>query len=140
MSCASEYAPQLRSRGYRITPQRVAILHVLRHSGEHLSPRDVYQKAKKDFPRLTEPTVYRTLEFLVRNGLARPAQAGNGRLRYQLATGDHHHIVCRGCGDEIEVEHSLLESLYRKMESTSGYKRIDSHVTFFGVCPECQQP
>ena len=104
MSCASEYAPQLRSRGYRITPQRMAILHVLRHSGEHLSPRDVYQKAKKDFPRLTEPTVYRTLEFLVRNGLARPAQAGNGRLRYQLATGDHHHIVCRGCGDEIEVD------------------------------------
>lgn len=139
MSCASEYAPQLRSRGYRITPQRMAILHVLRHSGKHLSPRDVYQEAKKDFPSLTEPTVYRTLDFLAKNGWVRPSQVGNGRLRYELAQGDHHHIVCRVCGDEIEVEHNLLESLYRKMESTSGYKRIDSHVTFFGVCPECQQ-
>ena len=76
MSCASEYAPQLRSRGFRMTPQRMAILHALRHSGKHLSPRDVYKKAKKDFPSLTEPTVYRTLEFLAKNGLARPTQVG----------------------------------------------------------------
>jgi Fe2+ or Zn2+ uptake regulation protein len=139
MSCASDYAPQLRSRGYRITPQRMAILHVLRHSGKHLSPRDVYKKAKQDFPSLTEPTVYRTLGFLAKNGLARPAQVGNGRLRYELAEDDHHHIVCRACGGAVEVEHQLLESLYRKMESSSGYKRIDSHVTFFGVCPKCQK-
>ena len=139
MSCGSEYAPQLRSRGYRITPQRLAILHVLRHSGKHLSPRDVYRQAKKDFPGLTEPTVYRTLEFLAKNGLARSALAGNGRLRYEMAEGDHHHLVCRVCGDEIEVDHTLLESLYGRMESTSGYKRIDSHVTFFGVCPKCQK-
>lgn len=49
MSCASEYAPHLRSLGYRITPQRMAILHVLRHSDRHLSPRDVYKIAKKGF-------------------------------------------------------------------------------------------
>lgn len=139
MSCSSEYAPELRSRGYRITPQRMAILHVLCHSGKHLSPRDVYKKAKKDFPSLTEPTVYRTLEFLAKNGLARPAQAGKGRLRYEMAEDDHHHIVCRVCNEEIEVEHHLLESLYRKLESDSGYLRIDSHVTFFGVCPKCQR-
>jgi Fe2+ or Zn2+ uptake regulation protein len=95
--------------------------------------------AKKDFPRLTEPTVYRTLEFLAKNGWARPAQAGNGRLRYELAQDDHHHIVCRVCGNQVEVEHHLLENLYSKMESTSGYARIDSHVTFFGMCPKCQK-
>ena len=139
MSCASEYAPHLRSLGYRITPQRMAILHVLRHSDRHLSPRDVYKIAKKDFPRLTEPTVYRTLDFLAKNGLAHPAQTGKGRLQYELAQNDHHHIVCRVCGNEVEVEHQLLENLYGKMESTSGYARIDSHVTFFGVCPNCQK-
>ncbi|MCC6500957.1 MAG: transcriptional repressor [Anaerolineales bacterium] len=139
MSCASEYAPQLRSRGFRVTPQRMAILHVLRHSGKHLSPRDVYREAKKDFPRLTEPTVYRTLEFLAKNGWARPARAGNGRLRYELSAGDHHHIVCRICGGEIEVQHQALEDLYRRLETESQYARIDSHVTFFGVCPECQK-
>jgi Fe2+ or Zn2+ uptake regulation protein len=37
------------------------------------------------------------------------------------------------------VEHALLESLYRLLEHTSGYRSIDSHVTFFGVCPACQK-
>ena len=121
-----------------MTPQRMAILHVLHHAGTHLSPTEVYKQAKRDFPRLTEPTVYRTLEFLARNGLARPTHSGSGHLTYQIAGNDHHHIVCRVCGSEIEVEHALLESLYHRLESTSGYLRIDSHVTFFGVCPSCQ--
>ena len=38
MSCASEFVPQLRSRGFRMTPQRMVILHVLHHERIHLSP------------------------------------------------------------------------------------------------------
>jgi len=121
-----------------MTSQRMAILHALRHAGTHLTPREVYRQAKQELPGLTEPTVYRTLEFLAENGLARPSQTGNGHRMYEIAGNDHHHIVCRFCGDEIEVEHALLEQLYRKLESTSGYMRIDSHMTFFGVCPSCQ--
>ena len=138
MSCTSEYAEQLRARGFRMTSQRLAILHTLRHAGSHLSPREVYRQAKQELPSLTEPTVYRTLEFLAENGLARPMQTGNGHLMYEIAGNDHHHIVCRICGDELEVEHAVLEHLYRKLESASGYVRIDSHITFFGVCPSCQ--
>lgn len=121
-----------------MTPQRMAILHVLRHAGKHLSPTEVYKLAKREFPRITEPTVYRTLEFLAENGLAHPSHTGNGRFTYQIAGDDHHHVVCRLCGDEIEVQHTLLKSLYQTLESTSGYAGIDSHVTFFGVCPKCQ--
>ena len=121
-----------------MTSQRLAILHTLRHAGTHLSPREVYRQAKQDLPTLTEPTVYRTLEFLAENGLARPLQTGNGQLMYEIAGNDLHHIVCRLCGDEMEVGHTLLGDLYQKLESTSGYVRIDSHMTFFGVCPNCQ--
>lgn len=138
MSCAVDYVPQLRARGFRMTPQRLAILHVLHHEGTHLSPTEIYKRAKKDFPRLTEPTVYRTLEFLTQNGLVRPSHSHGRHLTYQIAGDDHHHVVCRVCGSEIEVDHALVENLYRKLESTSGYLRIDSHVTFFGICPQCQ--
>ncbi len=139
MSCAAEYAPQLHARGFRMTPQRLAILHVLRHEGTHLSPAEVYKKARKELPGLTEPTVYRTLEFLADIALVRPSYSSNGHLTYEIAGIDHHHIVCRKCGAEIEVEHTLLESLYRLLETTSSYRSIDSHVTFFGICPACQK-
>ena len=139
MSCAFDFAPQLRARGFRMTPQRLAILHVLHHEGTHLSPAEVYKKARKEVPGLTEPTVYRTLEFLADNALVRPSYSSTGHLTYEIAGSDHHHIVCRNCGAEIEVEHTLLESLYRLLETTSNYRSIHSHVTFFGVCPDCQK-
>ena len=139
MSCSSDYAPQLRARGFRMTSQRLAILHVLHHEGTHLSPAEVYKKARLELPGLTEPTVYRTLEFLADNGLARPSYSASGHLTYEIAGNEHHHIICRVCKGEIEVEHSLLESLYRLLETTSGYRSIDSHITFFGVCPMCQK-
>ena len=138
MSCSSDFAPQLRARGFRMTPQRLAILHVLRHEGTHLSPGEVYRKSLKELPGLTEPTVYRTLEFLAENGLVRSSHSGSGHLTYEIADEEHHHIICRSCRAEIEVEHTLLGSLYEKLESASGFKNIDSHVSFFGLCPDCQ--
>jgi Fur family ferric uptake transcriptional regulator len=124
-----------------MTPQRLAILHVLHHAGTHLSPAEIFASAKQDFPRLTEPTVYRTLEFLTANGLARPARTGrgHGHLVYEIAQHDHHHLVCRSCGAEMEVQHQLLENLYRELESSSGYRLTDSHITFMGLCPHCQK-
>lgn len=137
MTCASIYTSQLRSRGFRMTPQRMTILHVLHQAGTHLSPGDIYTRARHELPGLTEPTVYRTLDFLVENGLVHPSQSGGGHLTYEIAGRDHHHLVCRVCGGEIEVEHSLLANLYRRLEKSTGYHKIDSHVTFFGLCPDC---
>lgn len=138
MSCSARYAPQLRARGFRMTPQRLAILHVLCHEGTHLSPLNVFKKAVQELPGLTEPTVYRTLEFLTENGLVRSSHDRSGHLTYEIAAADHHHIVCRLCKAELEVEHSLLAPLYQTLEAASGFINIESHVTFFGVCPQCQ--
>ena len=138
MTCSVNYAPKLRARGYRMTPQRMAILHVLHHSGRHLSPSAVYQQARKELPGITETTVYRTLEFLAENGLARPSHMGNGHLMYEIALHEHHHLICRNCGNQMEVDHALVKSMYQKIESASGYKLTDSHITFFGLCPNCK--
>ncbi|GAB1469548.1 peroxide-responsive transcriptional repressor PerR [Chloroflexota bacterium] len=139
MPCVAEYIPKLRARGFRITPQRLAILHVLHHAGGHLSPVEVHQQASSELPRLTETTVYRTLEFLSKNGLARPALTGSGKLVYEIAHHDHHHIICRICEKEIEIEHERIKQMYEALESTSGYCLTGSHLTFFGICQTCQK-
>jgi len=117
----------------------LAILHVLRHEATHLSPSDVYKKARKELPSLTEPTVYRTLEFLTEFGLIRSSHSSSGHLTYEIAEDEHHHVICRVCGADIELEHSLFGDLYQKLEKASGFKSIGSHITFFGVCPTCQK-
>lgn len=130
---------QLRTQGYRLTPQRLAILKILRDSGEHLSPLEIYQRARESLPGLTEATVYRTLNFLTEHDLALAAHIGRGQLVYEIADNDHHHLICRKCGETHEIDHDLLQSLYEEFEAHSGY-RIDSiHQTFFGLCPDCRE-
>jgi Fe2+ or Zn2+ uptake regulation protein len=138
MTFASEYSPQLRALGFRTTQQRMTILRVLHQAGGHLSPTQVYELARKEMPGLTEPTVYRTLEFLAKNGLALAAHMGSGKIVYELAATNHHHLICRNCGASMEVEHAPLQKLYRQLELSTGYKLDSSHVTFFGLCPDCQ--
>ena len=138
MSCVNEFAPQLRAQGFRMTPQRLTILHVLRHAGGHLAPAQVYEQARKELPGLTEPTVYRTLEFLAGKGFALTTHKENGKRVYELAESKHHHLICRNCGASMEIAHTSLEKLYHQLESSTGYKLDSSHVTFFGLCSECQ--
>jgi len=129
---------QLRSRGFRLTPQRLAILRILDESDSHMTPLEVYQRALIDIPGITEATVYRTLTFLTDEGLILAAHIGSGQLVYEIAGSDHHHLICRHCGQTQEIGHDLLESLYEEFMAETGYQIDSLHVTFFGLCKACQ--
>jgi Fur family ferric uptake transcriptional regulator len=138
MTCTMHRTEELRQRGFRMTPQRQTILQILHDAKSHLSPSDVYTRANQSIPGLTEATVYRTLDFLAHNGMINPAQTASGHLVYEISGHDHHHILCRSCGESVEIEHSLLHKLYRQLEEHSRYQLTTSHLTFFGLCPACQ--
>ncbi|HEX7975213.1 MAG TPA: Fur family transcriptional regulator [Anaerolineales bacterium] len=134
-----DFAIHLRSLGYRLTPQRLAILGILRDASRHLTPVEVFGLAQQVMPGLTEATVYRTLNFLTEQGLVLAGHTRGGQLVYEIAGHDHHHLICRACGQTYEIEHSELQALYSQLQASTGY-RIDSvHLTFFGLCSECQQ-
>jgi Fe2+ or Zn2+ uptake regulation protein len=139
MTCAEHLSTSLRKRGFRLTSQRMTILHILNQDGGHMTPSQVYDQAHQTLPGLTEPTVYRTLEFLAENQLARSAHVGSGKLVYEIARHDHHHLICQSCGSSVEMTHEALRPAYRAMEKSTGYRMITSHSTFFGLCPACQK-
>ena len=103
----------------------------------HLSAGEIYQRAVERLPGLTEATVYRTLDFLVSQGLALVAHIGSGRMVYELAVHDHDHLICRKCGDSVEIDHQDLVLSFKHFEQTTGFLIDASHVTFFGLCPDC---
>jgi Fe2+ or Zn2+ uptake regulation protein len=129
----------LREQGYRLTPQRLAILEVLRNAHGHLSPTEIYHQVAQDIPGLTEATVYRTLNFLAEQGLVLVAHLGRGQLVYEFAEHDHHHLICRQCGDMREIDHQELKELYKQFLKNTGYQINTIHATFFGLCPDCQK-
>lgn len=127
----------LRSQGYRLTPQRLAILEVLRSANGHLTPSKIYQQVVSDLPGLTEATVYRTLNFLAEKGLVLVAHLGRGQLVYEIAEHDHHHLICKECGDMKEIDHLEIKTLYDQFLEDTGYQINTIHTTFFGLCPDC---
>jgi Fur family ferric uptake transcriptional regulator len=136
MSCTPQLTELLRSRGFRMTPQRLAILQALHEVG-HLSPSQVYERVRGT--GMTEATVYRTLEFLADNGVVLVADRGNGHLAYELATATHHHVVCRSCGAQVEVAAGVLGNLVDRLESQTGYRLSVGHLIFSGLCPSCRE-
>jgi Fe2+ or Zn2+ uptake regulation protein len=133
----TDFTDNLRRHGFRATPQRLAILDVLSASGGHLAPQEVAQRARDRLPGLNEATVYRTLDFLTRQGLILCAHLGGGRVVYEMAD-HHHHLICHQCGRTVQVAHDLLHEVYTKIIATTGFRLDTSHLTFFGLCPECR--
>jgi Fe2+ or Zn2+ uptake regulation protein len=129
----------LRKQGYRLTPQRLAILQIIDEDGGHLSPTEIYERVVQRLPGMTEATVYRTLDFLVSNGLALVAHIGDGRLVYESSAHNHHHLICRDCGQTVEIGPDLLDALYAQFRERTGFLIDCSHMTFFGRCPGCYQ-
>lgn len=139
MNEPSPLSDQLHAQGYRLTPQRLVILRILQEAGGHLSPGEIYQRATQLLPGLTEATIYRNLSFLTAQGLAFAAHLGNGQLVYEIGGRVHHHLICRACGYSQEINHSALEKLYQELQASTGYLIDSLHVTFFGLCPGCQE-
>jgi Fe2+ or Zn2+ uptake regulation protein len=138
MTCTQHRTQELRERGFRMTPQRQVILQILHDANGHLSPVELFTSAYQSIPGLTEATVYRTLEFLAQNAMIHSAQNPSGHLVYEISRHEHHHLICHACNISVEIEHTVLQKLYEQLETDSGYLLDTSHLTFFGLCPDCQ--
>lgn len=134
---------ELRSRKYRMTAQREIVLKVFAESGErHLGAEDVYRKLIEKRYRISKATVYRTVELLSKIGFLRRLEFGEGVYRYELATPDaetvHQHVICKSCGELLEIDEQLVKQLVKNVERQTGYVVMDYDVKFFGLCPKCQ--
>jgi Fur family ferric uptake transcriptional regulator len=134
---------QLKNQGYKLTPQRRAVLDVLlENEGKHLSTEEIYDLVKGDCPEIGLATVYRTLQLLEKMGVACRMNFDDGCNRYELVHKDedhqHHHLVCMNCGSVQEVEGDLLEALEDKIEDKYNFKIENHSVKFFGYCENCR--
>lgn len=139
MTCSAPHvAEQIRARGFRLTQQRIAILNVLYASSGHLTPTEIFRQLSALLPGVSEPTVYRTLDFLRFNGFLRATSTPSGRLEYEIISPPHHHLRCQACGAETALEHDRLKPLLAQIEQLTGYRLTEPHHTFLGICPTCQ--
>lgn len=135
---ADDVIARLRAAGYKITPPRLAVLEVIEQKGEHLNPNDILEQAKAIHPGLGRATVYRTLELLTQLGIVRPIYVGESGPTYIRADGNHHHLVCSGCGIVVDFDQCVADQMTQDLHTRFGFQ-IQSHLLeFYGLCTRCQ--
>ncbi|MDY7029991.1 MAG: transcriptional repressor, partial [Spirochaetota bacterium] len=65
----TDFKEKLRSKGLKLTPQRLAIYRELSSTRSHPSAEWIYKRVKKEQPTISLATVYKTLESLQKAGM-----------------------------------------------------------------------
>lgn len=130
----------VRSKGFRLTPQRQIILDALRELGSHSTPEQIYERVQRRSSAINRATVYRTLEFLLKLGLVTTAHLHENKVVYELAGATpHHHLVCQQCQMVKVLEHEQIAPFFRQIEAETDFTVLTDHLVLFGLCAHCRQ-
>jgi Fur family ferric uptake transcriptional regulator len=128
----------LRSAGLRVTRPRLTVLDVL-SGGGHLEVDEITRRVRERIDSVSTQAVYDVLGALSRAGLARRIEPAGSPARYEARTGDnHHHVVCRGCGEVADVDCTVGSAPCLDPNTVHGFEVDEAEVTFWGLCPNCQ--
>jgi Fur family peroxide stress response transcriptional regulator len=129
----------LRSKGYKATPQRVAICKIALGSREHPSVEKIYNEVKKTYPTVSLATVYKTLHILKENGLVQELNFSQGETRFDSYLEPHVNLVCTKCGKIQDFDGSDVKELVKKAALQAKFVPTVQRVDIYGVCERCSQ-
>ncbi len=126
---------------FKFTKQRYVIFdEFLNYPGCHMTSEELYEKVKKQNPRVGYSTVYRTLKLFKECGLAFERNFEDGRARYEPVKfdGEHHdHLICIGCGRIIEFVNPRIERYRRKVARLNDFEIVNCKLEIYGYCTYC---
>ncbi|SBW26079.1 Fur family transcriptional regulator [Protofrankia symbiont of Coriaria ruscifolia] len=123
----------------RLTPQRRAVLEVLRAAHSHPTAAEVYDRVRQVAPGIGAATVYRSLGLLVQAGHALELSLGNGTAaRYDGNTRRHDHLVCDRCGQAVDIDLPSPVEMVDELARSTGFAITGYDLQFRGLCPSCR--
>lgn len=131
-------ADSLRQHGIHATAQRVAVFAAV-SSHPHLSADDVVEIARREIGTISRQAVYDALSVFVQKGLLRRIQPVGSPARYEDRVDDnHHHLICRICGDVVDVDCAVGVAPCLTASDDMGFEIDEADVAYWGRCPQCQ--
>ena len=137
MKRVEELVRKFRDHGYKMTPQRRAILEAISAAPSHPTAEQIYETVRERMPYTSLATVYNTLRELVTIHELQELDLGSGVRRYELAEQEHAHMVCLCCGQiqDLSGDFDELKSLFRQQD---GFEPLHYALTVYGYCADCR--
>ena len=134
---AVDAEPMLRGAALRVTRPRVAVL-VAVHQHPHTDTDSITRIVRGDLGEVSTQAVYDVLRALTAAGLVRRIEPAGSAARYEARVGDnHHHVVCRSCGDIADVDCTVGDTPCLTASNDHGYTIDEAEVVYWGLCPRC---
>jgi len=130
----------LRQRGFKLTPQRRAVISAIASNHDHLTPAEIHERVRREHPGIGLVTVYRTLDILAGLGLICEVHSGGNCRSYLMRrpSEHHHHLICSGCGTVSDFTDCDLSELQSRLAQKTGFE-IEGHLLeFSGRCRNCR--
>src|SRR5690349_4436883 len=113
--------PLLRGAGLRVTRPRVAVLTAV-HQHPHVDTDSIIRLVRGHLGEVSTQAVYDVLRALTGAGMVRRIEPAGSVARYEARVGDnHHHVVCRSCGDIADVDCSVGDAPCLTASDDHGY-------------------
>lgn len=131
----------LRDHRQPVTRQRDLVAEAIFHSDDHLSVDQIQRQLNQQGEAVGLATIYRTLDVLVRSGLVRAHDFGQGFKRYEPmpAQAHHEHLICVRCGRVDEFSNERLERMLPILADEHSFQHQRHRVEIYGVCRDCQR-
>ena len=130
-------ADLLRQRGIQVTAQRLAVLRAV-SSQPHTTADAVAEVVRSEIGAISLQAVYDALAILVVGGIIRRIQPAGSPARFEDRVGDnHHHLICRLCGNVVDVDCAVGDAPCLTAADDNGYEIDEAEVAYWGRCPEC---
>ncbi|MFO0580970.1 MAG: Fur family transcriptional regulator [Anaeromyxobacter sp.] len=134
-------AAYIEQKGLKRSRQRERIASAFFELDGHVTVEEVVERARRNDPRVSLATVYRTMKLLADSGLATARQFGDGQTRYEASEGrEHHdHLICTSCGAIVEFANDRIESLQAAVAKRHGFDVEKHKLELYGRCPDCRR-
>ena len=134
----------LHDHNLPVTQQRLAVAEAIFVSGAHLSAEEIGERVAGRGMAVGTATVYRTLDLLVRSGLVKEHDFGDGFKRYEPGAGAgegqaHEHCICSSCGAVTEFSNDRLERMIALLAEEVAFRPHHHRLEIYGLCRSCQQ-
>ncbi len=129
----------LRTRRFRITPQREMIIDALFNGDQHKTAEDIFAQVQTRTSAVNIATIYRTLDMLVEQGIASRTDLGGQIIYAPREHGPHIHLVCHHCSIVVDANADVLAVLDAQLQSDYKFRADLGHISLFGVCSGCQE-
>lgn len=126
----------LKTRGYKLTRQREAILESFINCDSHIvTAYDIFKQVMLVLPRTNISTIYRNLEMMFEEGILSKVSGQDNTQAYELNINadHHHHLICKICGGVQCLDFCPIDVISEK----HGFTHTEHRLEIYGFCSKC---